>query len=339
MFEEMRLSAFVAKAVDRDPTALPARETFAMATRMGAEALHIDGMTGSLEPGKRADFALVEMETLHNVPHFARHLHAVYSRLVYASKSSDVTDVMVNGKWLMRERILQTIEAEALKASGDRYASRIDTFLTEREDSVLSKLVAIGNAEQEESYEVQIKVRLSNPDAVKAKLESGELDILRRAHYHEYDIYFSFADPSQGRLRYREDHFVDENGRVLNERARLTLTGPAVEREYKNYVMLSRSRFIAPARHSARFYREYFKPATESTVHKDRLRWRIRFRDRKFFVNIDRLLEPPTCCFLEIKSRTWSRRDAEEKAGLILELLEVLGVEDPTPIVEEYPDM
>jgi 5-methylthioadenosine/S-adenosylhomocysteine deaminase len=199
--------------------------------------------------------------------------------------------------------------------------------------------VAIGNAEQEESYEVQIKVRLPNPDIVMAKLQSGDIDILRTAHYLEYDTYFSFADPSQGRLRYREDQFVDETGKVYSERSRLTLTGPAVEREYKNFVMLSRSRFIAPARHSARFYREYFKPVAESTVHKDRLRWRVRFRNRNFFVNIDRLVEPKLGRFLEIKSRTWSRGDAEEKAGLIIDLLEVLGAEDTTPVAEEYPDM
>jgi 5-methylthioadenosine/S-adenosylhomocysteine deaminase len=339
MFEEMRLATFVAKSVSGDPTTLPARQTLAMATRLGAEALHLDDRIGSLEPGKKADIVLVDMTGVHNVPHFTRDPASVYSRLVYATKSSDVTDVMVGGKWLMRERKLQTIDEEPLKLSGNSYASRIDTFLKQREDSVLSKLIAIGNAEQEESYEVQIKVRLPNPEAVKAKLESGELDILRRAHYIEYDTYFSFEDPSQGRLRYREDHFVNEKGRVFKERARLTLTGPAEEREVKSFVMLSRSRFIAPARHSARFYREYFKPEAESNVHKDRLRWRIRFRNREFFVNIDQLIEPQKCCFLEIKSRTWSRRDAEEKAGLILELLEVLGAEDTTPVAVEYPDM
>jgi 5-methylthioadenosine/S-adenosylhomocysteine deaminase len=339
MFEEMRLATFIAKAMSGDPTTLPARQTFAMATRLGAKALHLDDRIGSLEPGKKADIVLVDMTGSHSVPHFTRNPDSVYSRLVYASKSSDVTDVMVGGRWLLRERALRTVEDGFLKQSGNAYASRIDAFLKEREDSVLSKLIAIGNAEQEESYEVQIKVRLPNPDVVKAKLESGDLDILRRAHYREYDTYFSFADPSQGRLRYREDHFVDPEGRVFKERARLTLTGPAVEREYENLVMLSRSRFIAPARHSPRFYREYFKPVSESVVHKDRLRWRVRFRDREFFVNIDRLIEPQECYYLEIKSRTWSRRDAEEKAGLILELLHVLGAEDTTPVAVEYPDM
>jgi len=339
LFEEMRLATFVAKAVSGDPTALPARQTFAMATRIGAEALHLGELIGSLEPGKRADLALVDLEQVHNTPHFARNPDSIYSRLVYAAKASDVTDVMVNGKWLLRSRELETIEVAPLMEQAAMYATRIDTFLRAREDSVLSKLVAIGGAEQEESYEVQIKVRLPDPPRVVEKLESGGVDILRTAHYVEYDSYFSFADPSQGRLRYRADQFVDEAGRVFNERSRLTLTGPAAEREVKGPVMLSRSRFIAPAQHSARFYREYFKPASETTIHKDRRRWLVGFRERAFFVNIDRLIEPPLGTFLEIKTRTWSRYDAEEKAGLILELLEVLGVPNAEPVTEEYPDV
>jgi len=280
----------------------------------------------------------VDLEQVHNTPHFARNPDSIYSRLVYAAKASDVTDVMVNGKWLLRGRKLETIEEAPLMERAAVYATRIDAFLSEREDSVLSKLVAIGGTELEESYEVQIKVRLLDPSLVAKELVSGGVEILRTAHYIEYDSYFSFADPSQGRLRYREDQFVDETGRVFNERARLTLTGPTAEREVKGRVMLSRSRFIAPARHSARFYREYFKPASETTIHKDRRRWLVGFHERAFFVNIDRLIEPKLGTFLEIKSRTWSRHDAEEKAGLILELLEVLGVPNAEPVTEEYPD-
>lgn len=339
MFEEMRLATFIAKAVTGDPTALPAKQTFAMATRGGAKALHLDGLTGSLEPGKRADLALVDLDRAHNIPHFDRDPDSIYSRLVYATKSSDVSDVMVNGKWLMRDRQLQTIEEEQVMATALQYASKIDAFLQARGDSVLSKLVAIGKAEQEESYEVQIKVRLPDPASVTEKLESADLDILRRAHYIEYDTYFSFDDPSVGRLRYREDQFVNESGNVFNERARLTLTGSTVERDSKDFVMLSRSRFIAPATHSIRFYREYFRPTAESTIQKERKRWLVRFKNRRFFVNIDRLTDPELGSFLEVKSRTWSRRDAEEKVELILELLEVLGAEGATPVAEEYPDM
>ena len=71
MFEEMRLAALLAKGISGDPTALPAREALAMATRLGAAALHIGHLTGSLEPGKRADLIVVDLDTVHNVPRSA----------------------------------------------------------------------------------------------------------------------------------------------------------------------------------------------------------------------------------------------------------------------------
>ena len=61
MFEEMRLAAFVAKAVSNDPTSVPAATALTMATRLGAQALHLGAVTGSLEPGKRADLILVDI--------------------------------------------------------------------------------------------------------------------------------------------------------------------------------------------------------------------------------------------------------------------------------------
>lgn len=338
MFEEMRLATFIAKAVTGDPTVLPARQVFEMATSMGAKALHLSHLIGSLEPGKRADLTMVDMQTTHNLPHFDRDPGAIYSRLVYTSKSNDVTDVMVNGKWLMRERKLLTLDEIPLLEAVADIAKRIDAFLIEREESVLSKLVAIGGARQEESYEVQIKVRLSDPAPVLDKLNSGVFEIIRTAHYLEYDNYFSFSDPDQGRLRYREDDFIDENGNVFNVRYRLTLTGPAVEGEYPNSVLLSRSRFIAPAKQSSRFYREYFNPLDEIEIHKDRSRWLVRFQGVELFVNIDRVLKPELDgWFLEIKSRTWSRRDAELKAEKISELLHALEVEDAEAVPQEYP--
>ncbi len=62
MFEEIRLASFIAKTVTSDPTALPARKALEMATRMGAKALHIDHLTGSLEPGKRADLVILKRD-------------------------------------------------------------------------------------------------------------------------------------------------------------------------------------------------------------------------------------------------------------------------------------
>ena len=69
-FEEMRLAALLAKGSTRDPVVLPARTALAMATIEGARALHIGELTGSLEPGKRADLIVLNMSALHNTPQY-----------------------------------------------------------------------------------------------------------------------------------------------------------------------------------------------------------------------------------------------------------------------------
>jgi 5-methylthioadenosine/S-adenosylhomocysteine deaminase len=277
---------------------------------------------------------------VHSSPAFAREPEAVISRLVYSGRATDVTDVMANGRWLMRQGKLLTIDVEPLLQAAAEVARRIDIFLMAREGSLYSRLVAIGGAEQGESYEVQIKLHLDDPAPILEALHTSGLEILRSAHYREYDTYFSFSDPSQGRLRHREDEFVDDDGQVYNVRYRLTLTGPVAERRFPNSALLSRSRFIAPATHSLRFYREYFKPEKESEVSKDRQRWRVRFQDEEFFINIDRVLKPDIPgAFLEIKSRTWSRIDAEEKALKLSDLLQALGVHDARPVEQDYAEM
>ena len=126
-------------------------------------------------------------------------------------------------------------------------------------------------------------------------------------------------------LRHREDVFLDETGQRDHARYRLTLIGDSHERDFPSEVVLSRSRYLAPANHSLRFYREYFQPESEREVEKDRRRWLVRFRETDFYVNVDRLDKPDLGSFVEIKSRTWSRRDAESKSELILQLARVLG--------------
>jgi 5-methylthioadenosine/S-adenosylhomocysteine deaminase len=339
MFEEMRLAALLAKGVSGDPTALPARQAVAMATRIGACATHFGAIAGSLEPGKRADLIVVDLEQTHNVPRFARDPGAVYSQLVYATKSTDVTDVMCDGRWLMRQRRLLTLNDDELRREARDVARRIDAFLIRREQSVLQKLVAIGGAAEQESFEIQVKARLASPDIVLQALASDDITVLRAVHYHQYDTYFFFDDPAQGRLRYREDQFLDDRETVTSARARLTLTGPSREAAFGS-VLLFRSRFFAPATQSLRFYREYFKPARERDVEKDRRRWLVAYRGVQFYVHVDRLLHPAADgCFLEVKSRTWSRRDAQDKAAVIAELLERLGARQDETIEEDYVDL
>ncbi len=336
MFEEVRLAAFLAKAHSNDPTAIPAPTALSMATRLGANALHIGSLTGSLEVGKRADLILVNIHPLHNAPRFRRDPNGLYAQLVYAGKSTDVTDVMVNGKWLMRERELTSLNEADLLEHAAKYAKEIDRFLIQRERSVLSKLIAIGGTTEAESFEVQAKVRISDPAPIIEALDSPEIELLHTRHYHEYDTYFSFDDPSQGHLRYREDEFIDDKGEVSNIRYRLTMLGPAREGHFPSDVLLSRSRFIAPATHSLRFYREYFNPSQEAFIEKERLRWRILFRGTEFYINLDRLIKPDLGSFLEVKSRTWSQRDAEHKAELATQLIEYLGASPEGSVKQDY---
>jgi 5-methylthioadenosine/S-adenosylhomocysteine deaminase len=140
MFEEVRLAALLAKGSTGDPTALPARQALAMATRIGAQAIHLGDITGSLEPGKRADLIVIAIDELHNVPRFGRDPNSIYAQLVYATKASDVIDVMCDGRWLMRDRRLLTLNEDRLRCDVADLARGIDTFLLYREQSVLQKL-------------------------------------------------------------------------------------------------------------------------------------------------------------------------------------------------------
>ena len=97
--------------------------------------------------------------------------------------------------------------------------------------------------------------------------------------------------------------------------------------------------FLAPATQSLRFYREYFRPSNEIVITKDRERWLIDFQGTEFFVNLDEMHEPPLGQFVEIKSRTWSRRDAEHKAALTRDLLSLLGLGGSQSVTNDYIDV
>ena len=336
MFEEIRLAALLAKGTTGDPTTLPAYTALTMATRLGAKALHLEDKIGTLETGKLADLIIVDTSTLHNSPRFHRDPTSTYSQLVYAGKSTDVHSVMVNGRWLMRDRELMTLDQTDLILQAGEYAHRIDTFLVEREKSVLSKLVTIGGAMEEESFEVQVKARINDPEPILEVINGPGIEILYSRHYHEYDVYFVFDDPTQGTLRYREDEYIDENDEITKVRYRLTMIGPTREHQFESDVLLSRSRYYAPAVHSLRFYREYFNPTGEVAIEKHRLRWRIIFQGTELYINLDRVDDPPLGHFLEVKSRTWSLRDAEHKAIVAREAMNFLGTAPQKILTQDY---
>jgi 5-methylthioadenosine/S-adenosylhomocysteine deaminase len=338
MFEEIRLTAFLAKGSSGDPTVVPATTALTMATRLGAQALHLGKITGSLEIGKRADLILVDINKIHNSPRFQRDPDNAYASIVYAGKSTDVTDVMVNGRWIMQNRILSNLDENELLYQAGQYARKIDSFLIKREQSVYSKLIALGGSSEAESFEIQIKVEVPEIESIKTAIANAEFDIIYFKHYHQHDAYFNFEDASQGRLRYREDELINEKEEVSNERSRLTLIGPASEDNFEKDVLLSRSRYLAPASNSLRFYREYFKPIKEMLVYKDRLRWFVKYKETEFYINLDTFITPDMGCFLEIKSRTWSKLDAENKARLTSELITLLGGSLDKTLTQDYID-
>jgi 5-methylthioadenosine/S-adenosylhomocysteine deaminase len=338
MFEEMRLAAILAKGATLDPTVLPAHQAVLMATRLGAEAMHQGHLTGSLEVGKRADVIVVDRNPLHNTPHFDRDTHSIYSQVVYAAKSTDVAHVIVNGEWLMRDRDLLTVNVEEITVQANEIARKIDAFLIAREGNVLNKLIAIGGVAQEESFEIQVKASLDSPADIDLLLKAHHVQIVKRSHYRQYDTYFMFGDESQGRVRYREDDQLTDSGEVDNVRTRITYTSPTKEREFDDAVLLSRSQYIAPADRPLRFYQEYFRPVEKHEVQKERLRWHLLYKGVLFYVNVDTILVPKIeGTFLEIKTQTWSKRDAEYKASLVSEILvDILRVTPEKRVRKEY---
>jgi 5-methylthioadenosine/S-adenosylhomocysteine deaminase len=124
MMEEMDLAAKLQKVTSGDPQALPAETAFAMATITGARALHMESTIGSIESGKRADVIVIRLDQPHAVP-----IYNVYSQLVYALKASDVTDVMVNGRVIVRDKKMMTIDPGPVMKKAAEYQERVKKSL------------------------------------------------------------------------------------------------------------------------------------------------------------------------------------------------------------------
>jgi len=120
MWEEMDSAAKLHKVFSGDPKVMSAQEAFELATIRGAEALHMDKEIGSLEVGKRGDIVIVEADELNQIPSYN-----LYSDLVYATKAADVETVIINGRVVMRDRRLLTLDEAAIKASARDFRARI----------------------------------------------------------------------------------------------------------------------------------------------------------------------------------------------------------------------
>ena len=120
LMEEMDLAAKLQKLTRIDPEALSAKQAFEMATINGARALGMEKLIGSLEPGKRADLISIDLDAPNAVP-----MYDIYSQLVYSLKGSNVIDVMVNGREVVRDKHCLTLDQSAIVAKAKEYGLQI----------------------------------------------------------------------------------------------------------------------------------------------------------------------------------------------------------------------
>ncbi len=127
MFEEMATAAFLAKHAAGDPTVAPASKVLEMATLGGARALGMEDRIGSLEAGKRADIVVVDVRAPRMTP-----MYDPVSHLVYVAKGADVRHVVVEGRVVMRDRAVLTLDERAVVARAAALAARVTASLKGR---------------------------------------------------------------------------------------------------------------------------------------------------------------------------------------------------------------
>lgn len=119
MFATLRQTALINKYQELDPEAMPGDTALRLATQASAQALGFEDM-GMLKAGAPADLILVNLDAPHMRP-----VHSLVANLVHSAKGSDVTDVMVGGQWLMRDRELQTLDEERILVEAEGHAQRM----------------------------------------------------------------------------------------------------------------------------------------------------------------------------------------------------------------------
>ena len=120
MVGEMGSAARLHKVASLDPTSVPARSVLRMATRGGAEALHMEDRIGSLERGKRADLIVLSVAGPNALP-----LFDPFSHLVYSAHAGAVETVVAEGKVLMERRRLKTLDVAAIRENAERYGRKV----------------------------------------------------------------------------------------------------------------------------------------------------------------------------------------------------------------------
>jgi 5-methylthioadenosine/S-adenosylhomocysteine deaminase len=124
LMREMDLAAKIQKVSKMDPRALTAQQAVEMATIGGAHAIHMDSEIGSLEPGKKADLIVLDLDAPHAVP-----LYHLYAQIVYSLTESDVRTVVIGGRIVMQDRHVLTLDQAAIVAAAKVWGQRVQKSL------------------------------------------------------------------------------------------------------------------------------------------------------------------------------------------------------------------
>ncbi|HEY6361494.1 MAG TPA: amidohydrolase [Vicinamibacterales bacterium] len=127
MFEAMRVASFLHKLQTMDPRVVGARTALEMGTIGGARALGMEKQIGSLERGKRADLIVVSASTARHTP-----MYDPMSHLVYVMRGDDVLTTIVNGKVLMRNRKMLTLDESAILTEARAWATKVRSAVGQR---------------------------------------------------------------------------------------------------------------------------------------------------------------------------------------------------------------
>lgn len=118
LFEETRMAALLHKGAGEDPAAITGRQAFRMATEGGARAAGIDA--GTIDPGKLADLAIIDLDAPHLLP-----VHDILNTLVYCARADDVECTIIDGQVVMRDRIVRTVDEEKVRREAGAYGAAL----------------------------------------------------------------------------------------------------------------------------------------------------------------------------------------------------------------------
>lgn len=124
MWQEMRTANFLQKLRYQSPTVMSARQSLELITIGGARAAHLDDQIGSIEVGKKADLIVVNLDGCHQIP-----MYDPVSHLCYATKSSDVVQVFIDGQVVMQDGLVQNLDEAELRLAVAEQAQRVKEIL------------------------------------------------------------------------------------------------------------------------------------------------------------------------------------------------------------------